>query len=247
MHLTDPVTILFFVLGLAFGSFGSVLIERLPENRNIGGRSKCPKCGRQINIPDLIPVISFLFLGGKCRSCSGKISIRYPLAEISSALLFVVAIYLAPSYLPVAALMGVILWLLLIISVIDAKTQGIPDVLNVPFVILTILYAIITGPFPVIPPLIAAGFFFAQWKLSGGKWVGSGDIILAAGLGFLLGGISDVVLMLGISYIAGAIVAVLLLVMKKKRKKNHLAFGPFLAAGTLVVLLWGEDILSVLI
>ncbi|HCI04341.1 MAG: prepilin peptidase [Candidatus Peribacteraceae bacterium] len=247
MHLTDPLTLLFFVLGLVLGSFGNVLIERLPKNKKVSGRSKCPECKKQISNVDLIPVLSYILLQGKCRNCSEKISIQYPLVELGSGILFVIALLITPASVFSAIFLAVILWLMLIMSVIDFKTHTIPDALNISFVILAILYSYVTGYIPILAPLIAAGFFFAQWRISAGKWVGSGDIILAAGIGFLLGNWEYVLVMLGVSYIAGSLVALPLLLFKKKGKKEHLAFGPFLAIGTLVVLIWGDQILRILI
>lgn len=247
MHLTDPLTLLFFVLGLVLGSLGNVLIERLPKNKKINGRSKCPKCKKPINNLDLIPILSFILLKGKCRHCSKKISVQYPLVELGSGILFVIALLITPESTLSASFLAVILWLMLVMSVIDLKTQSIPDALNIPFVILAIIYSYVTGYIPIIAPLIAAGFFFVQWRLSSGKWVGSGDIILAAGIGFLLGNWEYVLVMLGVSYIIGSLVALPLLLTNKKGKKEHLAFGPFLAVGTLVVLVYGDLILKILI
>ena len=247
MHLTDPLTIFFFVLGLVLGSFGNVLIERLPKNKKISGRSKCPKCKKPINNLDLIPVLSFILLKGKCRHCSKKISFQYPLVEMCSGILFVIAFLITPESILSASFLAALLWLMLVISVIDLKTQSIPDSLNISFVLLAIIYSYITGYIPVLAPLIATGFFFVQWRLSSGKWVGSGDIILAAGIGFLLGNWEYVLVMLGVSYIVGSLAALPLLLTKKKDKKEYLAFGPFLAIGTLVVLVWGDQILRMLI
>ncbi len=247
MHITDPLTILFFILGLTLGSFGNVLIERLPKNKKISGRSKCPKCKKKICNMDLIPILSFILLQGKCRHCSKKISVQYPLVELSSGLFFITALFLTPVSVFSALFLAVILWIMLLMSVIDLKTQSIPDALNIPFVILAILYSYVTGYIPILAPLVAAGFFFIQWRLSSGKWVGSGDIILAAGIGFLLGNWEYVLVMIGVSYIIGSIVALPLLVSNKKKSKETLAFGPFLCLGTLVVLIWGDQILRILL
>jgi len=247
MNITDPLAIFFFVLGLVLGSFGNVLIERLPKNKKISGRSQCPKCKKQLGNLDLIPIVSFMLLQGKCRHCSERISNQYPLVELGSGILFVIALLITQVSVFSAIFLAVILWLMLIMSVIDVKTHTIPDALNIPFVILAIIYSYVTGYIPILAPLIAAGFFFAQWRMSAGKWVGSGDIILAAGIGFLLGNWEYVLVMLGVSYIAGSLVALPLLFFKKKGEKEHLAFGPFLAIGTLVVLMWGDLILRILI
>ena len=101
-----PFTVLFFLLGLVLGSFGNVLICRLPEAVGIGGRSACPRCAATIRIRDLLPVVSFFLLRARCRSCGERISWQYPLVEIGSGVLFVYALQrMMPSF-PLALLLG---------------------------------------------------------------------------------------------------------------------------------------------
>jgi len=227
VQLTDPLTIFFFLVGLLCGSFGNVLVYRLPQGQSVCGRSKCPHCKKQIEPRDLVPLLSFLLLRGRCRSCHELISLQYPLVEFGSGILFIIALIVAPGNVAIAFLLALVLWLLFIIALIDAQTQGIPDVLNAPFILLAGLYAFLTGNFSYIGPLIAAGFFLAQWRLSSGRWVGSGDIFLALGIGLLIGDVPRVLCMLGASYIIGAVVAGFLLWTGKKTRQNYLPFGPY--------------------
>jgi len=244
MLFDAPTVILFCFLGLFLGSFGNVLIWRLPRDESIGGRSHCPHCGHVLNVRDLLPVISFVILRGRCRYCSKAIALRYPLVELTSMVLFFLALVVSITIVQ-AVLLGLALWFLILIAVIDAETQGIPDSLNIPLVAVVLMYVFLTGSFMLLAPIIAGGFFFVQWAVSGGKWTGSGDIILAAGIGVLLGSTAKVIVMLMVAYIFGSLVASVLLIMKKKTRTDYLAFAPFLVLSTYITLIWGEKILAV--
>lgn len=244
MNAADPVALLtiasFFVAGAAMGSFGNVLIARVPDDESIGGRSRCPKCLRVLRALELIPVASWLWLRAKCSSCRSPISAQYPLVEIASMLLFGCALLIAKAHLMVAIPLALALWLLLLISVIDAKTMGIPDLLSAPFIALAILATFVrAGSVDLLAPLLGFAFFGGQWALSRGYWVGSGDIVLSVGIGFLLGSWQLMLMCLLLSYILGAFVALWLLAFKRVRRGDHLPFGPFLAAAAFLTLLFG--------
>jgi len=181
---------------------------------------------------------------GRCRYCKEPIAPLYPAVELSGGALFVVALFMMPQSVVAAALLAVALWLLFTIAIIDAQTKGVPDILNFPFVLIAILFAVFTESISLWGPLIAAGFFFVQWIASSGKWVGSGDIILAAGIGFLLPDWQMVLLALALSYIVGGAIAGWLLITKQRTRSDHLPFGPFLAIGTMLTLLMGEQLLA---
>jgi prepilin signal peptidase PulO-like enzyme (type II secretory pathway) len=225
---------LYFVIGLVFGSFGNVLICRLPKGESICGRSQCLHCKRYLSVFELVPVVSFLLLGGRCHTCYKEVSWRYPLVEIASGLLFVVSLITYPEY---GFFYSIILWLLLVVALIDAAYQSIPDLLNIPFFVLAVILAFLIDQFDFIALLLGGGFFAVQWIVSRGRWVGSGDIILGAGIGALVGSISAMFHVLLFAYVIGALVAVCLLTIKYKSRKDHIAFGPFLALGTYIVLL----------
>ena len=183
---------------------------------------------------------------GKCRHCGKDIPPLYPAVELSGGALFVLALFLLPTSVSAAFVLALAIWLLFIIAIIDSRTQGIPDVLNIPFVVVAIFFAVSTGSLSLWPPFIAAGFLFIQWAASSGRWVGSGDIILAAGIGFLLGDLQRVILALALSYIMGGAIAGWLLLTKQRTRQEHLPFGPFLAVGALLTLLMGEQLLVML-
>lgn len=237
-----PDIFFLFVFGCIFGSFGNVLAYRIPKQMSIGGRSMCPSCKKQIPLWHNIPLVSFVLLCGKCANCSKKISVRYPLVELASGLLFVSVIAVTNNLFAQAAL-ALSLWLLFMISLIDLQIQGIPDLLNIPFVALAFLYAYFSGSLDWMSVLIGVGFLGAQWVVSCGKWVGSGDLILIAGISALVGIWPKMVVCLLLSYIIGAAIASVLLLMKKKSRTDSLAFAPFLSLSALITVFWGQSIL----
>lgn len=237
------------VIGLVLGSFGSVLVGRVPKGESIGGRSHCPHCHATLGPIDLIPVLSFLALRGRCRRCKAAISWRYPLLELASAGIFL-GVFLAWS-LPLLAsmLLGVCLWLFLLIAVIDAEYQGIPDVLNIALLVCAVALRLVPSnlaPLEAGAIILPVAFFGAQWLLSRGRWVGSGDIILGAGIGALTGTWWLTLAALAFAYIIGAVVASVLLLTGQKSRNDHIAFGPFLAIGTAGALLLEDTIRSIL-
>jgi leader peptidase (prepilin peptidase)/N-methyltransferase len=234
---------LFFVGGLVLGSFGNVLIWRVPQGRGIGGRSSCPKCQHILGITDLLPVVSYVVLLGKCRYCKTSISARYPVVELFSGMLFVFAFNYV-GQISSAFMLSIALWSLLLIAVVDMQTQGIPDVFNGVFIGASILFMVERGIFDPLAFVVGVGFFVLQWVVSGGKWIGSGDILLAIGISAVLGTWELVTVMLFAAYISGAAVAVILLLTRRIRRESYIAFGPFLAIGTLFSLWIGEDIIS---
>ena len=238
-----PLSLFAFVFGTILGSFGNVLILRLPEANSIGGRSACPRCGRTLRALDLIPLLSFVLLRAKCRTCRERISWQYPLVELVSGFLFLIALRIEFPFLLPALLLGILLWLLFLIAITDARTGMIPDALNIPFLLIALLYAHLLGAPALLPAAVGGGFFALQWIASRGAWVGSGDILLAAGIGALLGSVPLLLLAFFFAYVSGAFCAVILLSRGKKKMESRLAFGPFLVGGAFVSFFCGERIL----
>lgn len=245
-----PVDVSWIVLfagsGLVFGSFGMVVIARVPAGQHLGGRSRCPRCKHVLGAAELIPLFSYLLLQGRCRHCHRSISIVYPLVELLSAFLFVLAAIIGSSPLP-SLLLAFSLWLLLLIAITDMRTHTIHDALNLSFVVISVAHAVAVGRMQISGSLLLVLFFGVQWFVSGGRWVGSGDILLGAGIGFLLGGWDKALLCLGLAYILGAFVAIYLLTTKRATRKSHIPFGPFLAVSAVIVLVFGERLLDVLL
>ena len=233
---------LLFVLGVVFGSFGNVLVYRLPRGESVNGWSRCRSCGARLGTRDLVPLFSYAALRGRCRACRERISWQYPLIELAGGFLFLLAGALVPMPFQ-ALLLALALWLLLLIATVDLQTQRIPDALSIPFTLLAVVYSLSTGSFDALSPTIAVGFLGAQWLVSRGKWVGSGDVLLVAGLSALAGPWQQTLLALILSYIIGAVMAAGLLLSGKKQRDDTLSFAPFLASGLLVTLVYGEQLL----
>lgn len=230
-----------FCAGIILGSFGNVLIYRIPHSSSILGRSRCPHCKTLIKAYDLIPLLSFLLLQGKCRTCGKRISSQYPLVELSSGVLFVLA-WAVGTPLPLLFLLFFALWLLLLIGVIDFQTQMIPDILSVVLLVIGAWISFSQGILEWQAPLIAFAFFAVQWVISRGRWVGSGDLLLALAIGSLLGTWEYVVAWIFLAYILGGIAAAFILLTKKNTFGGRLAFAPFLALSAGIVLLFGDQL-----
>ena len=237
---------LFAMLGLALGSFGNVLIARLPAEKSIGGRSVCPRCGKILTWKELIPVVSYAWLKGRCRGCKERISMQYALVEAASCALFVAAALLFPGDLIAALCASVGLWAMLLIAVIDARTQTIPDILTIVAGAAGLLLQLHLGTVGIAAPLVGGLFFGAQWLMSGGRWVGSGDIFLAISMGLLLGTWQHMLVALTAAYIIGAAWVLWLLFRHQVNVGQSVAFGQFLVLGTFIAFIGGERILMVM-
>ncbi len=238
--------IIVFVLGLIFGSFANVMVLRLNTGESlIFGGSRCFFCGRTLRWFELVPILSFLALGGRCRTCGSKISLQYPLVELASGLLFFL-LYFGPN----GVWSIVFFWLLLVISVYDIRHKIIPNSLVYPATAAALLFLIIGNP-DLIKNL-AAGFglfvfFGALWLMSRGRWMGFGDAKLAFALGLFLGW-PEAFLALLLSFWFGAFFGVGLAVFNGIKRSNgwrgiQIPFAPFLSAGGLVAYLWGQEII----
>ncbi len=246
-----PLTIvLFALLGLALGSFGNVLILRLEKGESLFGRSRCVRGKHVLGVFDLIPVLSYAFLGGRCRVCASHISIQYPVIEILSGTVFALSAALYPSSVFVAFLTGFLLYALLLSAAYDVLHQRLPDLfvdgVAVPALILTYVTGTIFSS--LLGLLVVLVWFGGQFVLTRGKAVGTGDIFLSSALALWLG-FRGTVAMLFLSYMTGAIITLLLLglgVISMKQKR--IAFGPFLAIGAVLAFFGtGQEWMTVLI
>lgn len=251
--------LLAFVIGLSVGSFLNVVILRTNAGSSFGGRSRCLSCQAQIAPKDLIPVLSFIALRGKCRSCGERISWQYPLVEFGTGLLFFV-FYLRFMYgfgLPpeLSPMQSVAFFLrdlafvtsLMLLFVYDLKYYLILDRFTVPAMAIAFAFNVWVGtfhPYDLLSGgLILGGFFLAQYLFSKGRWIGGGDIRLGVLMGFMLGW-KDALGALFIAYALGAVVGLFLIQREKAAWQTQVPFGTFLTLATLVMLLFGRPILT---
>lgn len=237
---------IFFILGAAIGSFLNVIIVRLHRQENFTvGRSHCPKCRATIAWYDNVPLVSYLLLAGRCRNCRKPISVQYPLVELATALLSVWC-YVQFGLSLQLLFSLVFVFILEVIFVYDLQHQLIPDSVTIPGIIFAFVANIFLG-MPLwslaVGALIGGGFFAVQYALSGGKWIGDGDIRLGVLMGCMLGW-QHVLAALFLAYLVGAAVGVALITLKRARMDQAVPFGPFLAGATIVILLHGRAFIN---
>jgi leader peptidase (prepilin peptidase)/N-methyltransferase len=245
------MTIIVFIFGLIIGSFLNVCIYRIPRNESIAWPgSHCPKCSHELKWYDNIPLLSYILLRGKCRYCEGVISIQYPLVEFLNAIIYNI-VYLRFGFGADFIFYSLMFSILLAIVFIDIKEMIIPDNLVMAILVLSVIHKgasyFLYGISPqlissVLGLLIAGGLFAAIMMLSGGG-MGGGDITLIGALGFVLG-IKYIFLNIFLSFITGAIISVILLVTKIKKRKDPVPFGPFIALGFFLTVLRGQAIIN---
>ncbi|KKW33373.1 MAG: Type 4 prepilin-like protein leader peptide processing enzyme [Candidatus Uhrbacteria bacterium GW2011_GWA2_52_8d] len=220
----------------------------------VTGRSKCRACEVPIGAQDLVPVLSYLRLRGRCRSCKSVISWQYPAVEIVTGFLFVVAFLSSTQTLNDSITQsllflrnGVFLSYLVLIFVYDLRHMLIIDRFTIPAMIFAIIINLWLGTVPawsvLVGGLVLAGFFWIQFLLSKGTWVGGGDIRMGALMGFMLG-LEHGLVALFIAYVLGAIVGLMMMVTGRATRKTPVPFGTFLSVSTVLVLFAGKQILD---
>lgn len=244
IFMNIPFIILLLLLGASWGSFLNVVAYRLPKKKTfLKGRSKCPYCEKVINWYDMIPVLSWLLLRGKCRFCKHKLSLQYFIAEIASGALFLLGGFLISDWIHLF-LYIVVISFFIILFIYDMRAYIIPDIVSIPaIVIIFILNYIFTRDIISIflGALIGGLWFLIQFVVSKGRWVGGGDVRLGVLMGVLLG-YPFIFLGLSLAYVGGSIVAIFLMLLKKKSMKSRLPFATLLLPATFVAWLWGDII-----
>lgn len=224
-----------FSFGLCIGSFLNCVVYRLNHNLSpLKGRSICPKCKHQLAWRDNIPLLSFILLRGKCRYCRSPISWQYPIVELIAGVLALLIFQF--SNFPIFQLIFnlLITYCLLAIFVSDLLYETIPDQV----IIFGLLLSLIFGWFNLLAGLGAAGFFLLLVLATRGRGMGLGDVKLVGLMGLILGW-PKILIALFLAFLTGALVGVILILLGKKRFGQHISFGPFLAAATLISLFWG--------
>ena len=255
-----------FIVGLIWGSFLNVVIYRLKNGRNvIFGRSFCTECKTQLKWHDLIPILSFVWLGGYCRYCRKKISWQYPVVEILSGLIWVGVFYqnFNNNFQSISNFQFLnsiyyifILSSLLVIAVYDFKWLIIPDKIIYPAVFISVLYNVFISfkltnwqtyfLEPLLFALVVFSFFFLIFYFSKGMAMGLGDAKLAVLIALFLGPLAAFIAF-DLAFILGGIYGIILLTIGKKSLKSQIAFGPLLVIGAIISFFMSDLILEFII
>lgn len=252
------VILVLVVFGLVWGSFVNAFVWRLHEGKDwVRGRSECTVCHHPLAPEDLVPVVSWLLLKGKCRYCHKPIK-DGPIVELSVPLLFVISYIWWPWALQGGGLLRFILWLVflvgfVILAVYDLRWKLLPNRVVYPLTVLSIFQMLTLVLFysaslsllwnAIVGALIISGGFYTLFQMSGGKWIGGGDVKLGVVLGILCGGAWQALLLLFIASLAGTLTTVPLLLSKKLKAKATIPFGPFLLLAAVIIELFGAAII----
>jgi leader peptidase (prepilin peptidase)/N-methyltransferase len=239
--------ILIFLFGLIVGSFLNALIHRLHSGQKIvNDRSRCVSCGHELRVLDLIPLVSFVFLRGRCRYCAKKISWQYPIVELATALSFLL-LFVNHESIGDHGLWAKLVFAstFIVIAVYDFKHYLILDKVVFPILIVSLVLNVYFGTWleGILGALALSGFFLLQYAISKGRWIGFGDVKLGLLLGLVLG-LKLGALSLMLAYFLGAIVGIGLMLSGRKSLSSRLPFGTFLGISAIIVLIYGQEILN---
>jgi leader peptidase (prepilin peptidase) / N-methyltransferase len=252
------VTGIFFILGSVVGSFLNVVILRLPEDKSLHGRSACPHCHTQLRWYDLVPLISFLVLGGRCRTCRKPVSWRYFIIEFLTGLTFALLfMWLRPATAFDFVLFARAIFFscfLVITFVVDLEHYLILDWVLLPAGIIILLLNIgldlvslptVWWQGHTVSGLIGGGavclLFYGIWRLSRGQWMGFGDVKLVFVLGLMVGW-PLIIVNLFLGFGIGALVSLVLLALGTKKMKSAIPFGTFLAVSAFITMVCGSNL-----
>ena len=233
-----------FLYGICIGSFLNVCIYRIPKKENIAtNRSHCMSCNNTLKWYDLVPLFSYLFLGGRCRYCKVKLSVQYPLVEALNGLGYVF-IFCINGINLTSILFSLCFSALIVLSVIDFRTYEIPIYINI-FILLLGIARVIFDFDNVTEYLLGmvsvSGFLLILYYATKGRGIGGGDVKLMAAAGLLIG-FKNIILALVLGCILGSIIHIAR--MKIQNKEHVLAFGPYLSAGILIAMLFGDKLIG---
>lgn len=250
------VLVLLFIIGLCFGSFLGVVVDRLPQHKSIIiGRSQCDSCHHSLSWYDLVPVFSYVLLEGKCRYCHKKFSLEYPVFEISTGFLLLVFYFLLGQPIAIMSIVSFsfevgIFFSLLVLAMIDSKEGILPDKIILFALLPTILF-LFMNHIPFIPHILSglgvALFFLLIILITHGRGMGMGDVKLSFLLGFFLG-FPNIFIAVYMAFLTGAAIAIILVMARKKKfHGGSIAFGPFLILGTFLAAFWGDKLWQIVL
>ena len=255
---TILVLVVLATFGLIFGSFVNALVQRMHTRRNwVTERSECLYCHHQLASKDLIPVLSYVLLRGKCRYCKHKID-DTPLAELLVPTTWIISYLFWPVMLQGSGLFTFVMWLLFVVgfvalAVYDLKWFLLPNKLVFPLIGLAVVQVLVLPVFyhyawgTVIDAagaaILISGLFYIIFQLSGGTWIGGGDVKLAIVLGLLAGDPLRACLLLFFASLVGTLASVPVMIKHGLQRKLKLPFGPLLIVGLILVQLFGDPII----
>ncbi|KXS45967.1 MAG: leader peptidase (prepilin peptidase) / N-methyltransferase [Candidatus Frackibacter sp. T328-2] len=239
-----PFTV--FIYGLLIGSFLNVVIYRLPNDESIiFPRSHCPNCQTKLGVMDLIPIISFVFNKGRCRYCQTKISWQYPLVELLTGIFFAI-LFIQYQFSINFWIYAFLTILLIICTFIDYKHQIIPNKITYSGIIigliLSILFKHITFQSALLGILIPGGFLLLVAIITNGG-MGIGDVKFAVMIGTYIGA-KYTLIGIFIGSLVGSVLGLGLICLGLKERKSRIPFGPLIALGNILMLLWGEEVVG---
>jgi len=243
-------SVVVFLFGLVIGSFANVAIYRIPEAKSLWApRSFCPRCGKTIVWYDNLPLLSYAILRGRCRNCHQSISLGYPLVELITGLLYL-AVFAKCGFAWKAELLPYLFMVtvLVIVSIIDIQKQIIPNKIMYPSIPIGLaamgIVSLVRGDGNIILHsligLAIGGLPLGLLALAIPKGMGIGDAKLAAFSGIFLGYYQAIGLFFG--FLLGSIIGIVLMLIGRKGRKSRIPFGPYLAAGALIALMWGPNL-----
>ena len=263
------VILIIVLLGLCLGSFINAAVWRLHEQAKtkkqrtkskelsiLRGRYVCTHCYHTLSWYDLLPVVSWIILKGRCRYCHKPISWQYPVVELATAVLFVFSYSYWPYGMDTVGIIQFGLWLVFLtgfmaLTIYDLRWMILPNKIVFPLLALasvqTVLLSVLHHDFQIIISalsglFVAGGLFYVLFRISEGKWIGGGDVKLGFILGLLAGGFIEGLMVIFIASLLGTIFSLPMVSLKKQSLKKRVPFGPFLIIALIIVYLFSADI-----
>lgn len=268
------ITAILILVGLCLGSFVNALVWRVHEQHSrpgklgkdqadrlsvIRGRSMCPACRHELAARDLIPVLSWLALRGRCRYCREPISAQYPLVELATGGLFLASYIWWPNDFDTPQTAIFVLWLALLtglmaLLVYDARWSLLPNRIIYPLWAIAAIQAVIVIASASDPAkallnaflgiVVGGGVFYVLFQVSAGRWIGGGDVKLGALMGLIVAAPARAVLFIFLGSLLGSLVSLPMLASGRMKRTSIIPFGPFLVIAAVVTVLFGGDILD---